>query len=235
MKNVEYNRMIDLSDFEKRLSSEEFIEKVNSLFINTRNSEDGISRLRLRKDNCKKLIEELLPISQFLKVFERPGLDLYCEYFSGNQNFDAKIYCGGWFVEQQVMCPEYFLEVSVSIHPKDHLKRECLEKGIPCFGGNNIERLKDGTIQSLPRVFTPDDLINEHFEYIKSRIEDKVNKEYPDKTYLIIPLFPDTLIMQDEWIEIIKKLIDYFKLERSIAKFCGLFIYDSISQRSIFL
>ncbi|MEK6591133.1 MAG: hypothetical protein AABZ11_10700 [Nitrospinota bacterium] len=180
----------------------------------------------------QKLIEEILPISSFLRCFERPGLDLDCEYFSGNQNFDAKIYCEGLLVEKQSIKSEYFLEVSIACHPKDYLKRECLEKGLPCFGGDDIERLKNGTIKSSPMVFNSNQLIEEHFEFIKSRIQKKNNKEYPFNTYIIIPLFPDTIIMQDEWIEIIRKLAS---IDNIFSKFCGLFIYDDFSRRLVLI
>lgn len=173
-----------------------------------------------------------MPISSFLRCFGRPGLDLYCEYFSGNQNFDAKIYCDGLLVEKQSLKSEYFLEVSIACHPKDYLKRESLEKGFPCFGGDNIKRLKNGTIKSSPEVFDPNQLIEGHSEFIKSRIKEKNNKDYPTNTYLVIPLFPDTLIMQDEWMEIIHKLVS---IKNVFSKFCGLFIYDEISNRMVLL
>lgn len=224
--------MIDLRDFETRLSSKEFIEKASHSLLYEINSEGGISRLRLREGKCKKLIEEVLPISAFLRCFERPGLNLYCEYFSGNQNYDAKIYCGGLLVEKQSLKGEYFLEVSIACHPKDYLKRECLEKGLPSFGGDDIERLKNGTIKSSPEVSDPDKLIETHFDFIKSRIEGKNKIQYPSNTYLILPLFPDTLITHDEWIEIICRLAS---IENILSKFCGLFIYDEISNRMVLI
>lgn len=216
-----------LREFEKRLSSKEFVEKASYALLRERDSEGGISRLRLRKGKCKKLIEEVLPISVFLRCFERPGLDLYCEYFSGNQNYDAKIYCKGLLVEKQSLRGEYFLEVSIACHPKDYLKKECLEHGLPSFGGDDIERLKDGTIKSSPCVFNP---IETHLKFIKSRIEEKNKIQYPSNTYLIIPLFPDTVIMPDEWIEIIRRLAS---IDNIFSKFCGLFVYDTSSNRMV--
>jgi hypothetical protein len=222
----------NLRDFEKKLPSKEFIEKAHNALLYERDSEGGITRLRFREGKCKKLIEEILPISVFLKCFERIGLDLYCEYFYGNQNFDAKIYCGGLLVEKQSFKNEYFLEVSIACHPKDYLKRECLEKGLPSFGGDDIERLKNGTIKSSPEVSDPDKLIETHFDFIKSRIEGKNKIQYPSNTYLIIPLFPDTLITQDEWIEIVCRLAS---IENILSKLCGLFIYDEISNRMVLI
>lgn len=223
--------MINLSDFEKKLESRTFIIDAFNALERQRQLGNGISNLRLRQGPCKKLIEELLPISAFLGCFERPGLNLFCEYFgSCNQSFDAKVYCEGPLVEYEFLHKEYFLEVSAAVHEKDYLKRESIEKGVPCFGGNKIERQPNGTIKSEPEIRTPDDLINEHLNYIRLRIEDKSKKNYPINTFLIIPLFPDTVLMQSEWRNILKKLLPI-----DISSFCGLFIYDSLSHRMAFL
>ncbi len=222
----------NLTDFEKRLSSKEFVEKASYALLREIDSEGGISRLRRRTGKFKKLIEEVLPISFFIRCFERPGLDLYCEYLSGNQSYDAKIYCEGLLVEKQSLKSEFFLEVSIACHPKDYLKRECLERGLPSFGGNDIERLKNGTIKSSPEVSDSDELMEKHFEFIKSRIDGKNKIQYPPDTYLIIPLFPDTLIMRNEWLEIIRRLAS---IDNIFSAFCGLFIFDTISNRMVLI
>jgi hypothetical protein len=223
--------MITSGDFETRLDSRTFIIKAFDALERQRQLSNGISNLRLRQGPCKELIEEILPISAFLGCFERPGLNLFCEYFgSSNQNFDAKIYCEGLLVEHGSLHKEYFLEVSVAVHEKDYLKRESIEKGVPCFGGDKIERQSDGTIQSTPQTRTPVDLIDEHLNWIRSRIENKSKKDYQNNTFLIIPLFPDSFLMQSEWRIILEKL-----LPMDISCFCGLFIYDSLSHRKVFL
>lgn len=228
--------MIQVRDFESKLTSRTFIEKAFNAFEGLLQSKAGISNLRLRKDGCKELLEEILPIATFLACFERPGLNVCCQYFPRNskgsmtENFDAKVYCEGLLVEKGGMHNKYLIEVSIACHPKDYLKRECAEKGLPCFGGE-IKRLPNGTIKSTPRVFTPDDLIGEHLNYIRARIEDKSKKNYPDNTFLIIPLFPDTILMQGEWLGILEKLLAV----EHISAFCGLLVYDVISHRKAFL
>lgn len=133
-------------------------------------------------------------------------------------------------VEKQFLRSEYLLEVSVAYRGKDYLKRECLERDFPCFGGNKIERLANRTIKSEPTVRTPEDLINEHLDYIKSRIGNKVKKNYPGNTFLIIPIVPDTILMREEWIGILHKLES-----TDISMFCGLFVYDTISYKMAFI
>ncbi len=223
--------MIELSDYEIILKSKIFIEKAFNALEGLFQLDNGISNLRLKKGTCKKFIEEVLPIAAFLGCFERPGLNLYCQYFSGDQSFDAKVYCEGVLVEKGHLQKEYFIETSIACHEKDYLKRECLEKGIPCFGGSDIARVPNGTIKSVPQVRTPADLIDEHINYIRLRIEKKSVKNYPDNTFLVIPLFPDTILMQREWLSILEKLVSV----DHISIFCGIFVYDSISHRKVLL
>ena len=215
-----------IADFEKKITSRQFIEMSFKAFDASSSSQDGISALRLRKGRFhKKLIEEILPISAFLGCFERPGLELCCQYYSGNQGFDAKIYCDGKWVERGGLHEEYCLEVSVACNKQDYLRRECIDKGQVCFGGGAIRRLADGSIESTPRAYSPDDLVKEHLDYVQTRLVDKTSKNYSAKTFLIIPLVPTTLIMPSEWISILEKL------QLASLPFCGLFVYDTVSQR----
>jgi hypothetical protein len=224
---------MDLKDFENKISSEEFSKRALNAFESLRNSPGGISKMRMRRrgEFARKLVEEILPISVFLRCFERPGLNLYCQYFSGYQSFDGKIYCQGLLVERKFLKDEYLVEVSIACHEKDYLKRKCLEGGFPCFSASGMKELKNGTVISEPVVNTPADFISEHINFIKSRIEKKGEKNYPNNTFLIIPIFPDTVLMRDDWIEIRNKL----ESTEEIAKFCSVFVYDKMSYRMAFL
>jgi hypothetical protein len=224
---------MNFKDFDTKIPARTFIEKAFRVFNQVRNSKNGISELRLRRDQfCKKLIEEILPISTFLANFERPGLDLYCKYVGhlNNYSYDAIIYCEGILAEKGSLLYEYFLEVSIACHEKNYLKRECIEKGVPCFGGSAIKRKLNGSIKSSPEVQSIDFLLDEHIKFIKSRIQEKNKKNYPANTYLIIPLFPDTCLLRDEWLNIISKLTSSI----DSTTFCGIFVYDTISYRKLF-
>ena len=130
-----------LKDFEVRLPARQFIDLSFSTFISVRSAENGISDLRLRKDDFyKKLVEEILPIASFLGTFERVDLNVECEYFSGDQSYDAKIYCDGLLVEKGSMRKEYFLEISIACHEKDYLVRQGIEQGIPVYGYESLEK-----------------------------------------------------------------------------------------------
>lgn len=218
---------MNLTDFETRLPLRQFIEQAHRAFFIIRESDSGISDLRLRKgDFCKKLVEEIFPIANFLGSFERVGLNVECQYFSGDQSFDAKIYCDGLLVDKKAVLNEYFLEVSLACHPKDFLKRQALEQGVPFFGGYSIEKT-NGIIHSTPEVHSNDLIVLEHLNFIQSRINKKAAGCYPDNTYLIIPLFPDSIILWDEWIRIIGKMYGGI----SSMPFSGIFVYDIVSNR----
>lgn len=224
-----------LKDFEKKLPAEAFIKNAFSAFENLQQSDNGKTILRLRKgDFAKKLIEEILPIAIFLKYFKKLGVNLHCQYFPGDQSgYDAKMYCEGTLVENHFLKSEYSLEVSLACHPKDYLMRECLEKGVPCFGGDGIERLRNGTIESVPIVTDPDEIIQKLANWIESRLTSKENKGYPDaaSTFLIIPIFPDILLWPNEWTEILQKL----KLTADNSSFCDLFICNSQTLEGAFV
>ena len=218
---------MDLSDFERRMASKEFVKIAFDAFLKTRELETGISDLRLRTgDFNKKLVEEILPIAVFIGSFERVGLNVECQYFSGDQSYDARLYCDGLLVEKKSVLNEYYIEVSLACHPKDYLKRQATEQGVPVFGGNQIEKV-NGIISSLPSVRTIDSIISEHFDFINQRIAKKASGSYPDNTYLIVPLFPDTLILWNEWTSIIGK----FSSCITAMPFSGIFIYDTVSNR----
>jgi hypothetical protein len=174
------------------------------------------------------LVEEILPISAFLGYFERPGLELYCQFYSGNQKYDARIYCEGWFVENDYLKEEYFLEVSTVCDQVDYLRRECIDKGQPFFGGP-ARRLANGEIESTPKSFSPEIIVEDNLSNIRSTLSKKARKGYPENTFLIIPLVPTVLLWPGEWLDVLKKL------QSVNLPFCGVFVYDSVSQRKALL
>ncbi|MFO0792795.1 MAG: hypothetical protein U0586_01905 [Candidatus Brocadiaceae bacterium] len=58
--------------------------------------------LDYEKVHVKILLKEVLPIAAFLGCFERPGLDLYCQYFSGDQSFDAKFIVKVYWLKESI-------------------------------------------------------------------------------------------------------------------------------------
>ncbi|MBI5815675.1 MAG: hypothetical protein HZB29_08715 [Nitrospinae bacterium] len=221
-----------IKEFEIKLPARDFIEKAHNVFEMVRTSDNGVSKLRNLEGQCKKIIEEILPIASFLGYFERPGLILYCQYHTGNQNYDARLFCDGPLVGRGYS-KEYYLEVTVAQHENEHLVRECLEKGIACFGPLGIT--STGTINSVTRkieskpcVSDPQETIDRHLRYIKERIEAKQKKEYKSDTFLIVSLSTDTVLMKEELLGIFQQVgnLDY-------SPFCGLFLVDHLSYQKV--
>jgi hypothetical protein len=95
-------------------------------------------------DGTKKIIEEILPLTAFLKHFERPGRRVKCRYFRNNQNYDAIIKIGGYEVEQGFIDDSYFVEVTLAEEKKyTYLRRESLARYGFVFGGDSIRRVKN--------------------------------------------------------------------------------------------
>ena len=84
----------------------------------------------LRKgDGTKKLIDEILPLTAFLKFFERPGRMVRCRYFPDSQNYDAIIKISGYEVKQGFIEDKYFVEVTLAEEEYvEHLRRESLAR-----------------------------------------------------------------------------------------------------------
>jgi len=129
----------------------DFCSKVFSLFESIRATEIGRSHLRMRKTSPeKKLIQELLPISQFVLSKYRIGLYLSVKWIDGSQQFDAQINQSGFYVDQGFYPPLIYLEVTCVMHPNDYLQRELLDKNGTAFGLEGIRRQANGEIDSVP-------------------------------------------------------------------------------------
>ena len=131
-------------------------------------------------------------------------------------------------MENDYLKNEYFLEVSMTCDQADYLRRECIDKGQPYFGGPT-RRLANGDIESTPRVFSPEVIVKENLSNIQSRLSKKAKKGYSENTFLIIPLVPTVLLRPGEWLDVLEKL------QSESLPFCGVFVHDTVSQRKALL
>lgn len=195
------------------LSVPEFIRLTNKNF-------DALSRddlLRRTNDEIKKFIEEIIPISKFLKFFEMPGRNLKFCYCDGDQNFDGVLKVDGDHVKNGSLLNSYYVEVTTISdgEDKDHLKREALLKYGYVYDDDNIaynKKKKGEIIQSvcirdrskLPSLIT---------SKIIKRISKKNKKKYPENCILIIE---NNLMMKGnlnlkEWHDILISTKEEFK------------------------
>ncbi|MFZ5886015.1 MAG: hypothetical protein ACOYYF_00970, partial [Chloroflexota bacterium] len=151
----------------------------------------------LRKgDGTKKLIDEILPLTAFLKFFERPGRMVRCRYFPDSQNYDAIIKISGYEVKQGFIEDKYFVEVTLAEEEYvEHLRRESLARYGFVFGGNNIRRIKNkksstDTIESKPVGHDVDFPVKNTIELVKKALERKSQKIYPNPCILVVEVKP---------------------------------------------
>ncbi|MBE0672711.1 MAG: hypothetical protein IH588_19210, partial [Anaerolineales bacterium] len=169
----------------------------------------------LRKgDGTKKFVDEILPLTVFLKHFERPGRKIRCRYFPESQNYDAIIKISGNEVKQGFLESSYFVEVTIAEEEyTEHLRRESLARYGYVFGGDNIRRVKNkksGTdiIQSKPVVQDIDHPVKNAIELVKKALEKKNQKPYPSPCILIVELQPQRILSLTEWLTLINEVRD---------------------------
>lgn len=131
-------RNLSLSNFDNRLMDGLlFCKRVNDWFVQIREGPNGKERLRLRKgqdQSEKKLVEELIPIAQYIQSRYNPGRRLKVRWMKGNQQFDARLSSSGGFVDHGFVPKSQFIEVTTVVHENDHLRRRLLNDGVPTFG-----------------------------------------------------------------------------------------------------
>jgi len=168
------------------------------------------NEVRLREGKgCKELVEEIIPIAAFLKHFEIPGRQVKCKYFSGNQNYDAKIRVQGRDVSLDFIKESYFLEVTTAVSPKDFLEREALSRYGSVFGGGDIERVgstrkRNDKIVSKPVVEDHDAVTIKASDWIRARLQAKANKVYPKPCILLVQVEPERPLSIHEWSAVAK-------------------------------
>jgi len=167
----------------------------------------------LRKgDGTKKFIDEILPLTAFLKYFERPGRRVKCRYFQDSQNYDAKIKISGDEVDKGFIAGSYFVEVTLAEEEYiEHLRRESLARYGFVFGGNNIRRIKNtrkgaDLIESKPVGRDSDFPVKNAIELVKKALEKKNQKVYPTLCILVVQVEPERTLSLSEWLILTKEI-----------------------------
>jgi hypothetical protein len=200
---------IDLAIFDGRLlDGLNFCRKVYAFFDQVRGRGDGIERLRLLKTKEeKRLVEELIPIAQYVQARYNSCHRLKVRWRSGSQPYDAVLLSSGIWVEKGLSQKRSLLEVTTSVHPKEHLARELVNAGKVYFGVKGISRdKKSGKIVSEPNAHHEDDLVRDLVQQILERLRDKGGKGYSPDTVLVINCVTNTLIHEPEWQAAIKQV-----------------------------
>jgi len=195
-------RRLDLSAFDDRLlDGLTFCRRVYDLFEQVKRGPNGTAKLRLRPTKVeKRLIEELIPITWYVRARYREGRRIKVRWFSGSQPYDAILWSSGELVSQGCAPRRMFVEVTTSVHANEYLARRMLHEKGGSFGPKGTSRdEKTGKIVSKPYVHNNDELSVDLAGQIVDRLRSKSEKLYPPNTVLIINCVANSLILEDEW------------------------------------
>lgn len=185
----------------KLLDGLRFCMKVYDLLDQIRSEPDGLGKIRLLASKReKRLLEELLPIAQYIQARYRTGNRLKIRWLSCSQPYDAIIWTPLPMVRHGGVPRKIFVEVTTSTHPYNHLARKQLHQTGGSFGpkGISIDKKTRAPV-SAPYVYSGGEHISDLALQIIGRLTAKVQKHYPAHTVLIINCETDSLILADEW------------------------------------
>jgi hypothetical protein len=219
-----------LSQFDGQLlDGLQFCSKVYALFESIRESTDGPSRMRRRPTRVeKKLLEELLPICVYVQASYRPGRYISVLWTDGNQQCDADLFQGGAYVSENFYPERMHLEVTCTMHPKEHLMRELLDTKGSAFGVDGIRRLKDGSIESVPVSYTNHDFVDAYASLLRDRIAAKASRPFPKNTVLVVQCTLNMPYMATEW----EHLINTVRPSISASPFSEIYLYETLHRHS---
>jgi hypothetical protein len=184
-----------------------FCSHVYALYESIRSSPDGVTRMRIRPNRVdKKLLDELMPICRYVQDSYRPGRYISVRWTDGNQQCDAEIRQHGAYVGQNFYPAKGYLEVTCTMHPKEHLNRELLEKRGSSFGLEGIRRLKGREIESLPVGYSNSDFVDAYSELVLKQVAKKTRVPFPRDTTLIIQCTLNLPYTPDEWALLLSKV-----------------------------
>jgi hypothetical protein len=193
---------LDLSALDdKLLDGLRFCMKVYDLFDQIRSEPDGPRKIRLLSGKReKRLLEELIPITQYIQARYHVGNRIKVRWLSGSQPYDAVIWTPLPMVKKGGMPRKITLEVTTSTHEFTHIARKQLHETGGSFGpkGTQIDKTTRVPV-SKPYVYSGEEHISDLALQIIGRLSAKAKKRYPPNTVLIINCETDGLIFPDEW------------------------------------
>jgi hypothetical protein len=200
-------RLPDLDGLDDRmLDGLEFCARAFAAFDRMRGAPNGPTTLRMRgSPQAKKLLEEVLPIADYILARYSPGLRLKVRWLSGNQPFDARLVCFGLLSGGRRMPKVQHLEVTTAVHSNEHLSREHVTREGGSFGARGTQRdpLTKRTV-SRPSVYKNSERQLELASFVRNIILRKATKEYPPRTSLIVVCRTEVPLDEHEWCELVE-------------------------------
>jgi hypothetical protein len=179
----------------------EFCRTVYEFFEQVQKAPGGVNRIRLRKDKtAKRLTEELMLLAAYVQSRYRAGRKIRVRWLSGSQPYDAILWSSGALVSHRTAPRREVVEITTSVHPNEHLRRQLLVQQKVSFGPEGIRRdKKTGELVSEPRGYKNDDRVESMMRQVLESIKQKAGKPYPPGTTLVVDYIAPGLILRDEW------------------------------------
>ena len=185
----------------QRLDGLDFCRRAYAAFDEIRNGPNGIEELRLLTTRrSKRLVEEVLPLANYLQQRYSAGLRIQIRWRGGSQGYDAYLTCTGADIEGRGTPKRAFLEITTAVHPNSHLVREHLHKKGGAFGPRATRRdPKTREVQSEPSIYGHREREDELIGQILKVVRRKAGKRYPKPTFLLVRCVVHFPILDDEW------------------------------------
>jgi hypothetical protein len=220
---------LTLADFDGRLMDGLlFCRKVYKFFEQISTETNGVRRLRLRDRVTKKLVEELLPLTHYIRHWYGEGRRLKVRWVSGTQSYDAILLCNGWYVTEGNAKPRQYVEITSVVHPNDAWRRHLLATEGGSFGPRGIKR------DPVTKMLTSEPYLNRHEELgaellsgVLGILRRKNTMSYPEDTALVIQVHGSgRLVQEDHW----QTIIGGLRAAEIDHQFFEVFLYEPVGR-----
>lgn len=211
----------------------DFCKLVNEEHSFVLKSIDRVKALRTKERGFKEFMEEIIPISFYVRKNYGLGLKLFVIWCGSNIDNNGCVVSYDGLIEQYGVAvnlcnlePKFYLEVTSALLENQHLADKLLNEEGGHFAVKGIHE-KEGKLVSEVISFEGTEYVDEFFEKLSKIIIKKLAKNYPDKTVLVVCCTLDMLFTSSDW-ELLER-----KIKSGIRndKFIEIFIYDSTTER----
>jgi len=188
-----------------------------------------------RPAGVKRLVEEVVPMAVFARNFEAPERRVSCKYLGQpGDRADGEIRVAGMYVTQDFCKRSYFIEVTTAEAPYEYLKREALARDGFVFGGPGIRRTgsrhrEDSRIESKPSVRDAGAGVDDTAPLVRSAIEKKLKKEYPQPCILLVRVEPEWNLRLRDWCLLAERAM----IPAAFRKFAAVYLVETSSALSV--
>jgi hypothetical protein len=207
----------------------EFCSRVYAAFDRVVADPGGQQEINLRTTaRSKRLVEELLPLTQYVQARYGLGYRMRIRWRGGSQRYDARILVSGRKVRHFKIPAVQHIELTSAVHSNDYLIREHLDAEGGGFGPHGTTRDRaSGRTVSTPVALSHQERLSEQVTWVRNRIDTKARKPYPSNTTLLVVLAGSSVMLDDEWQEIVQA----FKAEPTPRRFREVLLAHPVSER----